>query len=58
MTRQPPYFHNPESHGIETMCVKDVAKFLKISQSWVYKHYDSVLCKTLSKLDLEVLNFP
>lgn len=36
---QSPCFENLEPHDIEILCVKDVAEFLKISPSWVYKNY-------------------
>lgn len=34
-----PYFQNSNTHAIEVMCVKDVAGFLKRSNSWVYKNH-------------------
>lgn len=37
-----PHFQNSNSHGIEVMCVKDVAAFLKRSQSWVYKNFEQL----------------
>jgi len=41
-TFRAPYFQNSETHAIEIMRVKDVAKFLKRSPSWVYKNFDKL----------------
>ena len=42
MQSQPPHFQKSDTHVIEVMCVKDVAKFLKRSASWVYKNYQEL----------------
>ena len=39
MTQQPPPFKKTEADGIEILCVKDVAEYLKKSPSWVYKNF-------------------
>ncbi len=35
-------FKKPNTHAIDVMCIKDVAGFLKVSTSWLYKHYQEV----------------
>ena len=42
MQSQPLYFQKSDTHVIEVMCVKDVAKFLKRSSSWVYKNFQEL----------------
>jgi hypothetical protein len=39
---QPSYFQKSDTHDIEITCVKDVAKFLKRSPSWIYKNFQEL----------------
>ncbi len=39
---EPNNFKNSNIHDNDVLCVKDVASFLKVSPSWLYKHYQEV----------------
>ena len=39
MILQPPNFHKKTGNDINVSSVKDVAEWLPVSPSWIYKHY-------------------
>ncbi|MGM0642391.1 MAG: hypothetical protein ACQETC_01325 [Thermodesulfobacteriota bacterium] len=42
MPTETPDFQKKEQHDMEILCVKEVARFIKRSKSWVYQNYEKL----------------